>query len=201
MFPRLHNHHSPFNKFFRLAVYGFFFIVIVIAFVSVVGDSEESMPIAVRPASNFQPNQKEYPGANIFPTGELTVVNPSFLQRLLVPGKLDPLRVLWGIGVLIIGFVFFRNYKVAQPFTREALTGLRVLMFFCGFFVVLDLARSYWFLQLVRGLTANQYTLDNHLHLGSLSGIPAFWVLMGLIRLNQVFRKGYQLTLDQQYTV
>jgi hypothetical protein len=183
------------NLFFAFLVLA----AMLLLFYSQITDTETGVDLPIRSKSDTATVLRQFPGARVLTESRLLIEHPTLDQRLLAPSNdslFDPLYTFWIIVAMIISIIYLRDFSVRNPFTRKAVTGIRLLAFFTAIIFFLSFLREIWFRELVKDLTRDQFALQAR-------SFPflAFLAILALQRIVQVFRKGYQLSLEQQYTV
>jgi hypothetical protein len=175
-------------------------LILVVFFIVRLTGIEDQVEIPVEARLAHSRIIESYPGGKITNNGDLVIERPSLLYRLLAPAREpmgDPINQLWFFGILLISYVYLRKLTAQEPFTKQTLTGMKALSLFtiCVFFVAF--ARQRWLYEEVKYITAGNFTPSSN----NLMQLPQLWIWVLLARGVQIFRKGYQLTLEQQYTV
>ncbi|TCJ18613.1 hypothetical protein EPD60_03685 [Flaviaesturariibacter flavus] len=140
------------------------------------------------------------PVATVTQSGVLQITHPTILQRLLAPGEFvmfDLVHAAWLLSVLIVCGLCFRKFNYRDPFTRQSLKGIRLLFWLTMFFWLVTALRQPWYIAQVKEITGGRYHIDFIDYFMT----PEFWVFLVLQRLVYIFRKGYELTLEQQHTI
>jgi hypothetical protein len=189
------------NRGMNLFWTGFTLLLFLFFFLAEIFSEDSMLEIPVRltsPAAEIRIEQ--LPTATIISEGVLRIPEPNIAQRLITSTTdsiIDPVYLLWFIGVIIIYLVFFRDIELKDPFTRRTLTGARVLLILSIVLYLVSGFREYWLHQIVQEYTGKRYSVRwDHLPL-----VPELFLIVAMRRLVHIARRGYQLTLDQQYTV
>jgi|GEM_PF-5024923 len=144
---------------------------------------------------------KQMTGARITANGVLHLEQPSLALRLLAPNRdlffLDAVHACWLLAIGVAGIVYFRKFNYRAPFSRQTLSGVRLIFLITLVFLLIAAFRGPWLNGMVLELTGNEYGYQSV----DLFLLPEFWMMLVLQRVVHLFRKGYELTLDQQYTV
>lgn len=165
-------------------------------------DKDFTLEIAVekRAFSSSADTIGRYPDAVIVSASKINILHPNFVHRLLAPG-LDsiPGNLYWFlmIGICIIGLLYFQKFTLQEPFSRRTYLGVRALSWLMCFILIVHGVTNVWLNSQVKELTNGQYRPI--LQMPML--MPEFWIFLVLQRVVYIFRKGYQLSLDQQYTI
>jgi hypothetical protein len=162
----------------------------------------EDYPVKIPVRSSFSHarNIESFLAGTVNNDGTLVIEKPSFLYRLIAPDEqpvADPVYEAWFFGIILIGYLYLRKLSPEEPFTERTLKGMKALTMLTLIIFFIALGRQYWLYEEVAHITANKYVLRDR----SMGQLPQLWILILLGRGVQIFRKGYQLTLDQQYTV
>lgn len=172
----------------------------VIFFCARLFDADLPVTIPVRALKQEPKTLDEFPSGVVYSEGNFAISNPTLVQRFLCPSDDfigDPLYDLWLVAALVVGYVYLRDFSREDPFTRQTVGGIKALLRITVAVVLIGMFRNYWMHTEVRTLTNLAYVARTP----AMFRLPEFWALLALMRLQQVFVKGYQLTLDQQYTV
>jgi hypothetical protein len=180
---------------------GLTLLFLLMFFVMQLSDSESALEIPVRPLERrTEVSIAQFPKATIVAEGVMRIPDSKIWQRLIATTSdslLDPIHLFWLICIITVYLVFFREIEIRKPFTRKTLLGMRVLFILSILLYFAVCFREYWLNQTVRELSGGTYRSSG----GGLLFFPELLLTIALQRLVHVFRKGYQLTLEQQYTV
>ena len=186
---------NPFLIFFRnasLILLTLFFLVIEL------NETEPLLQGNISKLNGTADTLHTFSNAVVLGPGKINIANVSSNMRYLAPRPfIDPMyALLFFLSALIIVF-FFWDFSYKNPFTKKAFIGLIIGAGLLFFFMVANFYRYYWFDEQVKMLTNGQFSFNKPVPILS----PEFWILLVLIRLIKIFRKGVYLQTDNDLTV
>jgi hypothetical protein len=190
---------SLFHNRLPLPILVFMLLLMLFFFSSRLLTDEIEITIPVRAKEAPARVLEQYAAATVL-GGSVRIDKPTLAHKLFAPAEgflYDPIYALWMFGALLIGYLYFRKMTTEEPFTAQTLKGMRALALITFVLLVATSTRHYWIHREIEALTGGHYTP----RIPSMFLMPEFWLLMALLRGVHIFRKGYQLSLDQQYTV
>lgn len=139
-----------------------------------------------------------FSNAVVLGPGKISIAKVSSNMRYLAPRPTIDLvyALLFFLSALIIVF-FFWDFSYKNPFTKKALLGLQIGFGLLIVFMVANFFRYDWFDEQVKMLTNGQFSYNKPVPILS----PEFWILLVLIRLIRIFKKGVGLQKDNDLTV
>lgn len=139
-----------------------------------------------------------FSNALVLGPGKISIAKVSPKMRYLAPRPIiDPIYALLFFLSSIIIVSFFWDFTYKNPFTKKALLGLQIGCGLLIVFMVVNFFRYDWFDEQVKLLTNGQFSYNKPVPIWS----PEFWLLIVIIRLIRIFKKGVGLQKDNDLTV
>ncbi len=185
----------------HLSMFLYCAMLLLLTFCVLVSELTESDPYIqdeVYKVSGGTDTLQTYSNVAILGAQKINISKVSFAMKYLAPRPhIDPLYAsLFFLSAVII-VVFFRDFSYKNPFTKKALYGLYTSVALILIFYVINFLRYDWFNNQVLLLTQGQFNYNKPFPLAS----PEFWILLILIRLIRIFKRGVGLQNDVDLTV
>ena len=186
------------NRFLTFFTNGSLIFLTLFLFVSELNEKEPSIQGNISKVTGTADTLQFYSNAVILGPGKIHIVDVSSNMRYLAPRPfIDPIyALLFFLSALIIVF-FFWDFSYKNPFTKKALLGLQIGVGLLIVFMVANFFRYDWFDEQVKALTNGQFVFNKPVPILS----PEFWILLVLIRLIRIFKKGVGLQKENDLTV
>lgn len=186
------------NRFLIFLTNGSLILLTLFLFVSELNENEPLIQGNISKVTGTADTLMTYSNAVILGTGEIHIAKVSSNMRYLAPRPSIDLiyALLFFLSALILVF-FFWDFSYKNPFTKKALLGLQVGFALLIVFMVVNFFRYNWFGQQVKILTNGEFVYHKPVPILS----PEFWILLILIRLIRIFKKGVGLQKENDLTV
>lgn len=166
--------------------------------ISEIGDEQPLIQGEIISPSGRTDTLQTFPNAYVVGPGQIRIKESSTKMKYLAPRAIiDPMYALLFFISAIIVVVFFWNFSYKNPFTKKALFGLQIGCAILLIFFVANFFRNQWFDEQIRHITNDQFIYDRPSPLAS----PEFWILLVLVRLMMIFRKGVRLQKEADLTI
>jgi hypothetical protein len=186
------------NRFLNFFINASFILLTLFFLVSELTDRQPSIQGDISKVNGTADTLQTFSNAFVLCPGKINIKEASSKMRYLAPRpEIDPMYALLFFLSAIILVTFFWDFSYKNPFTRKALLGLQIGFGLLLVFAVTNFFRYDWFDEQVRLLTNGQFEYNKPLPLAS----PEFWILLVLIRLIRIFKKGVGLQKDIDLTV
>jgi hypothetical protein len=186
------------NRFLIFITQGSLIFLTLFLLISELNENEPLIQGDISKVSGTEDTLQTFSNAVVLGPGKIRVAGVSPTMRYLAPRPtIDPMYALFFfLSALIIVF-FFWDFSYKDPFTKKALLGLQIGFGLLLVFMVANFFRYDWFDEQVKLLTNGQFSYNKPVPIIS----PEFWILLFLIRLIRIFKKGVGLQKENDLTV
>ena len=189
---------SSFNRFLLFFTNACLILLTLFLLVSEIGEEQPSIQANIVKVNGTMDTLQTFPNANVLGPGKIDITAMSPKLKYLAPRPgIDPMYALLFFISSIIVVAFFWDFTYKKPFTRKALLGLQIAFAVLLVFFIANFFRYDWFDEQVKLFTNGQFSYNKPFPLAS----PEFWILLVLIRLIRIFKKGLGLQKDIDLTV
>lgn len=151
------------------------------------------IPIKINPADTLQ----HYTSGSIITTTKLIIQNSTGSLKYFAPRFYDTIYLSGVFILIVITNTYFWQFSYKNPFTLKALWGIRLLTSFSFIFFIANFWRYNWYNEQVIKITHGNYEFD----FPYIFSWPEVWLFFLSLRAMWLFKKGYNLQIEQDLTV
>lgn len=187
-----------FSRFLIFFTNACLFLLTLFLLVSEVSEQQPPIQGDITRANGAIDTLHTFPNAFVLGPGTIRITKMTQKMKYLAPRPvIDPMYALLFFVSAIIIVAFFWDFSYKKPFTKKALLGLQIGFLVLLVFAIANFFRYDWFYAQVKMITNGQFSFSRPMPLAS----PEFWILLVLIRLIRIFKKGVGLQKDIDLTV